>query len=133
MKIRTGQFEALQAERKRRQIDGVIRILREEIPEALAGVAEDELRVRTQYALQRALSFLGKQATAALGSEAAMLWVRLMFEVSPEFDRDPACQAVLDDVATPPQSRILSLLCESSEIDWSAVSLRCGRSWLKSG
>ena len=129
MRIRPEQIESLERDAELRQIAEIIAILKREIPESVEDIPATELAWRVRYAMRRANAFLGKHAKAYAGGEAAMLWVRLMFEVSPDFDRDPSCVIVLNDIATPPQGRILSLLRESNEIDWVMVAARCGRTW----
>ena len=48
--------------------------------------------------------------------KAVMLWIRLMFEVGPDFHHHPACRDLLDDTLTPPSARAFSLLRVGSAI-----------------
>ncbi len=122
LQIRPAQMRAFEEEIKHREITALAGYLRRALPHAASG--HPNLERRVSQALNQANKFLGRPARTKIAKRAVTLWVRLMFEVSPGFSQDEDVRRVLENKADPPETRVLSLLHESSRINWKSVTER---------
>ena len=121
MKIRRAQMDALAAAQEAAYIRGIRENLEREIPQFLTGLTPELIEHRITIALDRARDF----GIPDDDSKARVLWVRLMFSVGPDFDRQPAVQPILGDTLAPPEMRVLSLLSIRNHIPWDEVRRGC--------
>jgi hypothetical protein len=130
MQIRPAQMKDLEREQHRKYVRGIMDLLRRDIPEAVASMPDDVFERRVRHGIECAERFGLHASENDASSRAIVLWVRLMFEVGPDFDRHPACAAILSDTATPPESRVPSLLRVASGIPWPEVAQGCNpKAW----
>jgi hypothetical protein len=96
-------------------LEHVVDYLCAEQAEAVADLADDEIRRRAALAIARAQSHGFTQA------EPITAFANLMFLVAPDFDRQPAIARALAANAPEPQ-RIALLFEKTKEADWDAAA-----------
>jgi hypothetical protein len=130
LKIGTRQRELLDHAVEAAFVREVARHLREEHPEACAGLPDAELTRRAGVGIARARSH-------DLTWEASITaFVAIMFEVAPTFDEQPAIRRVLGDRRVSPDLRIDALWDRTTDEDWDEAERHAARAeafWTSAG
>jgi len=93
------------------------RYLREEHPEDVAGLSDEQLYGRVHVAIARAVRYDLTWDTSITA------FVAIMFAVAPNFDEQPAIRAVMSDERVPPNLRIDALWDRTTDDDWEEAAL----------
>ena len=117
LRIRPEQLAFFHEEAARRLVLDILEHVKEHVPESVSGLDEAEQVRRCEIGLRRALQF----GLTAREFASLVIWVRLMFSVSPDFDLHPACSAILGDRHSPPVMRVESLLSSRNAIPWEEI------------
>jgi len=112
LNIREEQMDVFQQQAEIKFVDYVAKQLRNNHAEVVKDIPEDKLHKRVEYGIQRAREY------GLTWQNDLTVFVTLMFEIAPDFDKFPAFREYLTDKTVEPDERMDLLLSETTEIDW---------------
>jgi hypothetical protein len=117
MQITAQMFKAFEDDALRRTAQGILDFVEEEKPGTVEAMPIDVRVPRVLDGMDRAAA-LG----VPRGHPAIALFAVLRFLAAPDFDRHPACQAILNDRDLPPEARVFALLDPALGVPWEEIA-----------
>ncbi len=110
--IRSEQLEVFRQQRDHALVDRLIAHLRQHHAATIIGVADEALRQRITFGIERARTY-GLSWESSIGG-----FVALQFVIAPRFDEQPGIHRILTDPSKPPDERIGGLSELIAADDW---------------
>ncbi len=123
MKIREEQIDEFRRQSEEEFVENVASDLRENQPDKVADIDEQELRRRVRFGLEKA------QKYGMTGQYPIAMFIELMFMVAPDFDEYPLVNSILKDNQIPPNDRVDRAVAEMNEQRWGNVKVRSDHIW----
>lgn len=112
LKIRQPQLDALENRAHWQLVPELAAELRDSVTAKVASIPEEDLQRRVYVGLLRAAAY------GITSEDAAKIFVRLMFTISPSFDLQPRLHANLTNYNYEPSLRMKILLASATDEDW---------------
>ena len=123
MLVRNGQIDEFKKQSEKDFVEEVANDLRENHPDKVAGIEEQELRRRVEYGLGKA------QRYEMTGKYPIAMFIELMFIAAPDFDEYPLINSILKDTQISPNERIDEVVNQMNEQRWQNVKSRSKNEW----
>jgi hypothetical protein len=120
--IRPEQYHAFNQAAEENFVDRSIKFLQDKLPDQVNSLAHDLLRKRVEAGLAHARSY------GVTWRSSLLMFLTLMFEVSPNFDHHGLVQPLLRDQALVPDQRIKKIVGNLSGENWRQVAQEADQS-----
>lgn len=114
--IRPEQYQAFTQAAEESFVDRSIKFLKEKLPDQVNSLPPEVLRERVEAGIAYARTYGVKWRSSLL------MFVTLMFEVSPNFDRHALIQPMLQDQELGPDNRIKKIVNDLSRENWRQIA-----------
>ena len=114
--IRPEQYQAFTQAAEESFIERCIKFLQEKLPSQVSPLPPDVLRKRVEMGIAHARRY------GVTWRSSLLMFVTLMFEAGPNFDRDASIQPLLQDKRIRPDIRVKEIVRNISNHDWKRIA-----------